>query len=194
MDEILEEVDPSVLADRFVLEVAKGEVHIIDSKDFSTSERGCIVRSYSGTDRLLNATAHVQALNDRPAAVLLADEVSPAEFLAEALPEFARAQRRAGQLARVDELMRVAVDQINFYAGQLQRATSLRERLLRDPASSASTRVLAENVAQVPQGGFRPLERENGSEAVVKDDAYWESLARDVRLAKQRMASKPLPY
>jgi len=179
MDEILKEVGPALLADRFVLEIGTGVVRVIDTVGEET------VREYSGADRLLNATAHVQALNEAPG------KASPWAADLAAASVAAHEQRRA-EVVRVDEIIRSAVEQVSFCAGQLERAMRLRERLLLAAAKPVSPSLLAENASEVPQGGFGPLEPQSRSEAVVKDDAYWELLAHDVRAAKARLVASEL--
>lgn len=108
------------------------------------------VEDFTGGDRLLAATGRLAELNG----VEKAGEDSPATFLAETLPAYAKRQytdlrrRRAeAHLAEVIDIEGTALEQVRTYSEILRRATALRLKL------EDTLRPLSEPVsAQKPEG------------------------------------------
>lgn len=99
---------------------------------------------FTGEDRLMRACAAMERLNDQVLAGL-----SPAEFLTQELPAFARRQR---QISAVREVETAAL-----------RAVSEASRLLAE-ATALIRRLEAEQASEVAPGGSDGFAPQNGSE------------------------------
>jgi hypothetical protein len=119
--------------ERYWLDVRTDLVVIVD-------DRRVDVETFAGPGRLLAATGRLAELNQA--------EDTPAAFLAETLPAFARTQRREVLLAELAEIECIALREI------LSRTVRLRDRILADTADATgnplSGPVSAQESAGVP--------------------------------------------
>jgi hypothetical protein len=125
--------------ERYWLDVRTDLVVIVD-------DRRVDVETFAGPGRLLAATGRLAELNQA--------EDTPAAFLAETLPAFARTQRREVLLAELAEIECIALREISGHAEILSRTVRLRDRILADTADATgnplSGPVSAQESAGVP--------------------------------------------
>src|SRR3954467_5038243 len=91
------------------------------------------VKTFTGPERLLAATAELNRLNAMENEPEL--EITPAEFLAKTLPAVARRQRLESHLAEVIEIGDALSRLLAVDAANLKRAIVLREKLEKELAS-----------------------------------------------------------
>jgi hypothetical protein len=131
--------DETNQTERYWLDVQDGYVAIVDQH-----RCGIDVQTFTGPDRLLAATGRLAELNQA--------ETTPAAFLAETLPAFARTQRREVLLAELNEIERIALREISGHAEILSRTVKLRDRILAGTADATGSPLSEPVSAQEPAG------------------------------------------